>query len=151
LSKIILKLKIFLEWFVEWFVFIATGILMICAINFALFSDGEQIPRATLIQILFSAMLTAAVTAVFFMLEPLKKSSMIFCFILHFSSLTAIMVVCGLHFGWVESGLIEIVKMGASVAFVYVFVIIIYYILDIRRAEQINRRLKEKYKDEEEL
>lgn len=150
MRKIIFKLKIFLERFAEWFVFIATGTLIICAINFALFSDGEQIPRATLSQILFSSMLTAAVTAIFFMMEPLKKSGMVLCFLLHFSSLTVIMVLCGLRFGWVESGLFEIVKMGISVAFVYAFVMIIYYILDVRRAEQINRRLKEKYRDEEE-
>ena len=39
--------------------------------------------------------------------------------------------------------------MLLSVAAVYVFVVIVYYILDKHRADQINRRLKEKYKDEE--
>lgn len=41
------------------------------------------------------------------------------------------------------------IDMLLSVAAVYIFVVIVYYILDKHRADQINRRLKEKYKDEE--
>lgn len=145
----IAKLKIFLEWFVEWFVFITTGILIICAINFSFSSDREYIPRATLLQILLSALLTAGVTAVFSMAEPIKKCSVVFGMLLHFSCLTGIMILCGGYFGWIGFGLPGIIQMIVSVAIVYVFVVAFYYIMDKHRAEQINRRLREKYKDEE--
>ena len=147
MKKIMFRLKIFAEWFVEWFVFINTGILIICAVNF---SSEEAIPKDTLWEILLSALLTAAVTAVVFMIEPIKKSSAFLCFLLHFGSLTVIMIVCGLRFGWIAFAPIEMFYMGIWVAFVYVFVMIVYYVLDKHRAEQMNRRLREKYKDEEE-
>lgn len=150
MANIIFQLKKFAEWFVEWFVFIATGILIICAINFSVFSEGGDIPKATLAQILLSALLTAAVTAVFFMIEPLKKSSMMLCFLLHFASITGIMILCGRCFGWIDLEAFGVAEMTVSVAGVYGFVMIIYYILDKHRAEQMNRRLREKYTDEEE-
>lgn len=151
MDKIIKKVKIFAEWFIEWFVFIAAGILIICAVNFALFSGREELPKDILVNILLSAMLTAAVTAVFFMVEPLKKGSMLLWFFMHFGCLTGTMLVCGVRFGWIEFDLFGIIDMAVSVAVVYAFVITIYYILDKHRADQMNRRLKEKYKDEEEM
>ncbi len=150
MDYVIFQLKKFAEWFVEWFVFITTGTLIICAINFALFLEEGDLPKATLAQILLSSLLTAVVTAVFFMIEPLKKSGMILCFFLHFASITGIMIFFGLRFNWIELETFGVVEMTVSVAGVYGFVMTVYYILDKHRAEQMNRRLKEKYKDEEE-
>lgn len=149
MDKMISKLKVFAEWLVEWFVFIAAGILIICAIHFSLLSDGGDIPGDTLLQILLSAFLTAVVTAVFVLFEPVKKSSVMICTILHFGCLAGTMIVCGIRFGWIDFESFGIIDMLLSVAAVYVFVVIVYYILDKHRADQINRRLKEKYKDEE--
>lgn len=150
MNKIVNKLKIFAEWFVEWFVFITAGILIICAVNFLLFSGGEDLPGDTLGHILLAAFLTAAETAVFFMAEPEKKSSMILWFVLHFGCLTLTMLVCGIRFGWIDASVFGMTEMVVSVAGVYAFAMVVYYILDIHRAEQINRRLREKYQEEEE-
>lgn len=149
MDKMISKIKAFAGWLVEWFVFIAAGILIICTIHFSVLSDGGDIPGDTLPQILLSAFLTAVVTAVFVLLEPVKKSSVIICMILHFFCLAGTMIVCGIRFGWIDFESFGIMDMLLSVAAVYVFVVIVYYILDKHRADQINRRLKEKYKDEE--
>ena len=149
MQKIKLILKKYTEWLVEWFVFITAGILIICAINFSLFSNGGSLPKDTLWNILWSAFLTAAETAAFFMAEPIKKSSMAFCALSHFGCLTVTMLVCGIRFGWIAFDWYGIVEMAVSVAGVYAFVITAYYILDKRRAGQINRRLREKYKDDE--
>lgn len=149
MNKIKFRLKVFAEWFIEWFVFIAAGILIICAIHFSLLSDGGDIPGDTLLQILISALLTAVITTVFFMAEPVKKSSVIICSILHFCCLAGTMIVCGIRFGWIDFDSFGITDMVVSVIAVYVFVVTIYYILDKHRADQINRRLREKYKDEE--
>lgn len=148
MDKVIMKLKVFAEWFLEWFVFITTGVLIICAINFSLFSDSSYIPRSTLSHILLSAFLTAAVTAFFCLLEPVKKSSRVICFFLHFCCLLGIMLVCGIRFGWIDFESFGMIRMGVSVVVVYLFVIAVYYILDKHWAEQINHRLKEKYSDE---
>lgn len=149
MDKIISKLKIFAEWFIEWFVLIATGILIICAVHFALFSETGDVPDAILLQIIISALLTAAETAVFLLTEPVTKSSIAICGILHFCSLSGTMIVCGLCFGWINFESFGIIDMIISVAAVYVFVVFAYYILDKHRADQINQKLKEKYKDDE--
>ena len=149
MDRIINIIKIFAEWFVEWFIFITAGVLIICAVNFSLFNIGD-LPKNTLLHILLSALLTAAVTTVFFMVEPLRKNSLRLWFVLHFGSLTVTMVVCGVWFGWIDFDLPGIFHMAISVAAVYAFAITVYYILDKHRAEQMNQRLREKYKDDEE-
>ena len=149
MDKIKFKLKVFTEWFIEWFVFIATGILIICAVQFSLVSDGKDIPGDTLLQIIISAFLTAVVTAVFILIEPVKKSSVIICMILHFCFLNGIMILCGVRFGWIDFVSFGIMDMVISVVAVYAFVVAVYYILDKHHANQINHRLREKYKDDE--
>lgn len=146
MRNVISKIKNFAEHFVKWFVLIATGILIICAINF---SGEEELPRFLLYHILTATLLTAVVTTVFFMMEPMKKSSMVLCRILHFFTLTAVMIVCGLCFRWIDPEPMEMLWMGGCVACVYAFVMTGYYILDKHRADQINQRLKEMYGDED--
>ena len=110
------KLRLYLECFVEWFVSVATGILIICAVNFGLYAQGGVIPRETLLQILLSAMLTSAVTAAFNMADPVKRSSVLLCLVLHFCSLVAVMAGCGVWFGWVDFEVFGMLEMVLSVA-----------------------------------
>lgn len=147
----IMKMKLFVKWFVEWFVFITTGILMICVVDFAYFSEDELIPKATLSYILLSGFLTAAITAAFSLIEPVKKSGRIICFLLHVVCMDVAMVGCGLWFGWIDFVQFGILKMCLSVAGVYVFVVFFYYILDKHRAEQMNQSLRIRYRDEEDI
>ena len=144
------KLRLYLECFVEWFVSVATGILIICAVNFELCMQDGVIPSETLLQILLSAMLTSAVTAAFHMADPVKRSSVLLCLILHFCCLVAVMEGCGIWFGWVDFEVFGMFDMVLSVACVYGFVMAVHFIIDKRRAEQMNHRLWERYhKDEE--
>lgn len=147
----IMKIKLFVEWFAEWFVFITTGILIICVIDYTFFSEDEMIPKATLSYILLSGFLTAAITAAFSLVEPVKKSSWIICLILHIACLEGVMVGCGIWFGWIDFVRFDVLQMSFSVAGVYVFVVIIYYILDKHHAEQMNRSLKNRYQETEDL
>ena len=64
-------------------------ILIICTVNYTFFSKTEMIPKATLSYILFSAFLTALITTIFSLIEPVKKSSRTICLILHIACLEA--------------------------------------------------------------
>lgn len=146
----IMKIKLFVQWFAEWFVFITTGTLIICAVNFTFFSERETLPKATLSHILICSFLTAAITAAFSLIEPLKKRSWIICFLLHIVCLDVTMIGCGLLFGWIDKHF-DMIQMCLSVAGVYMFVVTIYYILDKHHAEKMNVSLRKRYQDEDDL
>ncbi len=132
--------------FIKWFLYITTGILFICALNMAIQGDAD-IPAATLWQILLSGLLTAAVTAFFHPEEEGRLPAVLNIF-LHFLALCGVMLLCGRWFGWLKFDLPGIVMMVLSVAGVYLLSFLAYYIIDVRQAEQINRKLQERYGDE---
>lgn len=146
----LMKIKLFVEWFAEWFMFITTGILIICTIDFTLFSKDAMIPKATLSYILLSSFLTSVITAAFSLLEPVKKSSRIICFILHLACMEGAMIGCGIWFGWIDFAF-DVLQMCLSVAGVYAFVVTGYYIQDKHYANQLNQSLKRRYQDGEDI
>lgn len=133
-----------LKKFVKWFLYITIAILIVTSIIFTI--DGtECLPKATLWQILLSGFLTTLVTLIF----SLEEKSSIFRHILHYAVLSAVMIVCGNWFGWLNLSVAGIGMMLISVAVVYLIAFGVYYIVDMRQAEKINQKLKEKYGDEE--
>lgn len=132
---------------IKWFLYITTGILLICALNMTVQGDVD-IPAVTLWQILLSGLFTAAVTAFFHPEEERKLPAALNIF-LHFLTLCGIMLLCGRWFGWIKFDLPGIVMMVLSVAGVYLLSFLAYYIIDVRQAELINRKLRERYGDEE--
>lgn len=126
--------------FIRWFQYITTGILIICAINFGL-SDTDIIPMMTLWQILLSGFLTTLVTMLMY---SGKRMSLIRCGI-HYFLLCAVMIPCGYWFGWLSLDAAGICMMALSVAAVYLLSVVVYYLIDLKQAEKINQRLKEKY------
>lgn len=140
------KITAKLQEFIKWFVFITTGILIVCAVNFSVFSDGEDIPDDTLWQILLAGLVTAVITVFFDLREIFDKRNSFFMLFLHYGFLDAAMILCGGWFGWMCFDLEGIVMMSVSVAGVYVFTFAVNYVLDRQQADAINRKLKEKYK-----
>lgn len=133
---------------VKWFMYITTGILIVVAINVAVV--GEQtISVNTLWNILLSGFLTTVVTMLLYPREENRKSTVFIKCFLHYLALCIVMVICGKWFGWINLNLAGILLMAVSVAVVYGLAFLSYYIVDVRQADEINRRLKEKYSDEE--
>lgn len=133
---------------VRWFVLITTGILIVCAVDFTIFGE-EQIPRATLWQILLVGFVTASVTNLFWNAKDSRtKGGQIACILCHYISLCAIMAGCGTAFGWMELNLKGMGMMAVSVAGVYLFSFSAKYALYKKQAEEINRKLKEKYDED---
>ena len=136
--------------FIKYFFYITTGILIVVALNFAL-SDEETLPRDTLWQILASGALTAAITAVLSPQDSRTFGGFAVKCALHYAALCVVMILCGHSFGWLSYDLGGIAMMALSVSLVYLFTFFSYYIMDRKQADDINRRLREKYRDEEEV
>lgn len=134
--------------FMKWFFYITTGILIVVAINFVIAGE-DAIPTETLWQILLAGFLTAGVTVFFHVGDSNRKSTALIRYALHYIALCIVMVACGHWFGWLEFDLAGIAMMMLSVAAVYFLSFVVYYMIDVKQAEEINQKLKEKYHDED--
>lgn len=132
--------------FVKWTLYITTGILIVCASNVLLMGE-EQIPAEMLWQILLAGALTSFVTVVFFPRECEEKIGTILQFALHYAVLCVVMIICGSMFGWMNLNAAGVIMMLISVAVVYLLSFLAYYIIDMRQADAINQKLKERYGD----
>ena len=132
---------------IKWFLYITTGIVIVCAINFAV-ADVEVISKDTFWQILLSAFLTAFLTWVLCPTEENRKSVFWIRTCLHYLALCVVMVFFGNWFGWISLSVSGIIMMMLDVALVYVINFVVYYVIDAKNAEAINLKLKEKYSDE---
>lgn len=133
---------------IKWFVYITTGILIVVTVNFTL-AGMETMSVNNLWKILLSAFLTTIVT-VFFQPEDETRQHVAYLnLVLHYLALCVVMIICGKWFGWIEFNLAGILLMAISVAVVYLLCFLTDLILDRRQAEAINKRLKERYSDEE--
>lgn len=134
--------------FIKWFFYITTSVLFICAANQALFGE-DTVFTQTLWNILLSGFITALVTT---LLRPDKKDGgkiMIMKIIIHYIILCVVMIICGHWFGWMDFSLRDIIMMLVSVAIVYLIVFFAGFWIDLKRADEINQKLKEKYSDKE--
>ncbi|MDE5908637.1 MAG: DUF3021 domain-containing protein [Lachnospiraceae bacterium] len=136
-------MKVFRD-FIKWFSYITAGILVVCAVNFTLVGSG-MIPTITLWQILLSGGLTTLVTMLLYPRANGKKSVVFVGCLLHYAVLCGVMIACGYWFQWLSLDAEGIVMMCLSVAGVYLLAFTAYYIVDLKQAEKINQRLKEKY------
>lgn len=131
--------------FIRWFIAITTGVLMICAVDFTIFHEGD-LPKTTLWDILLSSFMTTVVTSIFWGMKELKEGvSEIAAIVMHYICLCIVMIVFGAKLGWMELNFTGILMMALSVAAVYIFSFIVNYILDSQQADMMNQKLKEKY------
>lgn len=130
--------------FIKWFSYITMGILIVCAVNFTLYGS-DTIPMVTLWQILLSGALTTLVTMLLYPKEGRRKMTVLVGTLIHYAALCGVMIACGYWFSWMSLDAAGIRMMCLSVAGVYVLTFTAYYIVDLKQAEKINQRLKEKY------
>lgn len=128
----------------KWFLYITTGILIVTAIAFG--AKGEEMmPVNTLWKILLAGFLTTVVTVGF----KTWKDRGVISYVLHYMSLCLVMVVCGGMFGWIPFSVFGVFLMMFYVAAVYGIAFVAYWLVDRKQAEEINKLLEERYKDEE--
>ncbi len=141
----------FIKSLLSFFCTITTAIVFIINIHF-LTSDDLIIRKNILLNIMLAAFATALVTAIFFALAEKHSHHLILGIIgtlLHFLSLCAVMFFFGvLWFGWFELSFEGILSMVISVAIVYVIVYGLSYILMKKEADELNRALKERNKED---
>lgn len=134
--------------FIKWYVHITVGILIVVAINMTLF-EVKYMPSNTLWKVLLSGFLTTIITIVICSKESNSKLEVLCQMIVHYVLLSAIMIIMGNWFGWLEFDIVGVFTMLASVAGVYLLTFFGYYVLDNREARKMNERLHKKYHNNE--
>lgn len=99
--------------------------------------------------ILLSGFVTTLVTILFLPRESDRKGKSGIKFTLHYVALCVVMCFLWERFGWVEFNFTGIIGMAIKVGLVYFLAFMTYYIIDIKQASDINKRLQEKYGEEE--
>lgn len=130
--------------FVKWFLYITTGILIVCGINYTL-AGVEAVPVNIFWKILFCGFVTTLVTVLLLPKEEDGRTKSYVKFALHYITLCIVMVPVGIWFGWIGFNLAGVLAMMANVGCVYFAASLAYYVIDCRQAEEINKGLKEKY------
>ena len=130
--------------FIQWFVTITTGTLAMCALSTFL-SGTETVPASMLWQAMLAGALCALATVLFFPAENHSKCRAVIGICLHFVSLCAIMVYCGIRFGWIQWALADVAFMTGCVILVYAFTVGVTCLIEYRQVKELNRMLKAKY------
>ena len=138
-----------LRFFIQCFLAVTTGIVILCAVLYP--NNPEALTPNTLWQILLSAGLCALSTALFYPGENASTLRIGLGLGLHFVSLCVIMVICGRWFGWIGNSFLAGTVMVGYVILVYGFVTGTNYLLERKQAKELNRKLKEKYPQEQEI
>ncbi len=134
--------------FVKWFLYITTGILVICGINYKM--AGATIVTVDIFwMILFCGFVTTLATMLLLPKEEDGRTKSCIKFALHYVVLCTIMIPLGVWFGWIELQLTGIVTMLIDVGGVYLLSLGAHYLIDCKQADEINRMLKERYGDSE--
>lgn len=133
--------------FVKWFLYITTGIMVICGMNYTL-AGVETVTVDIFWKILFCGFATTLVTMLLLPKEEDGKVKSYIKFALHYIMLCVIMVPLGAWFGWVDFDWTGVAIMMINVGGVYLAAFLAYYIIDCRQADEINKVLKEKYGDD---
>lgn len=133
--------------YIKWYVYITTSILLVTAIIFTLYGT-KTLPGATLWQIMLSGLLTTLITVAIVFIDCKSTIGTVLKHFCHYISVSAVMILLGNWFGWLSLNLPGIAMMLGAVAAVYLLVFGVYYIIDLRAAKEINKRLKEKYGEE---
>ncbi len=133
--------------YMKWYLYITTCILIVCAIIVTFVYKEESISVAFLWQILGTGLLTTTATVLIRLNRCITRHSYLFGLILHYVVLCVIMIFCGTWFGWMHLDASGVLMMVLAVAGVYILSYGAYSIIDLRQADSINKRLKEKYGD----
>lgn len=132
-----------IPFFLQCTVTVAAGILIIFAATCSL-NGTETIPASSLWDILLASVLCALATTLLFPDGTGDESRIPLQLGLHFLSLCAIMVFCGVRFGWIEWSLGGVAYMVVAVVLVHGFTTGISYALAYRQVQDMNRALREK-------
>ncbi len=132
----------------KWFLYITTGVLFVATISYTL-SGEETLSVVTLWHILLTGFLTTIITM--FMSPNGEERQAVFGIkiVVHYVSLCIVMVILGTQFGWMTFCLEGVLVMCVEVAIVYGITFLAYGVVDRKQADAINKRLKEKYGEEE--
>lgn len=132
----------------KWFIYISAGILVVSAVSFEAYGL-EALPKDTLWQILISGAVTALATWILCPEDEDRGRVTAIRMVLHYLALCVIMTILGKRFGWAPPGIAGVIIMAIDVALVYAICFGTYYLFDRKQAEDINKKLKEKYDEKE--
>lgn len=133
--------------FVQWFLYITVGIMLVCAVGYKAYG-AETVSTDIFFEILAAAFFTALITTFLSPKEGDGKTAARIKIAIHYFALWIIMCVIGIKFEWINANPKGIGMMAVYVGAVYLFTFLATCIAELKKAEEINERLKEKYGDE---
>jgi len=137
----------FVRSFLSFFTTITTAIVFVVALNF-ISSEDILVSKYIMLQILGAGAITALVTCIGFSIDFKKAWHAVVASVIHYIVLCVIMTVLGVWFDWTEFSVSGVLSMAFYVAVVYVLVFVISYILMKKEADELNKALKERNKEE---
>jgi hypothetical protein len=140
--KEVAKMK-YIKSYISYFTAIATAILVIVTIDAAI-SSYESVSKYLSLEILGASALTALITTIILCREIKTRKQFLISFLVHFLLLCGVMISLGLLFGWIDASFGSILGMILYVAFVYVIVFAINYILAQKEADELNEALEKR-------
>lgn len=136
----------FIKSFLNFFTTITTAITAVISLIVLLIGYSGLSPYITL-QILGAGAVTSLLTVIIYSVEFKSRKHFIIMTAIHYVLLCITMNVLGSAFGWINTTAIGIVMMCIYVAVVYVIVYAITYVLMKKEADELNRALKERNKN----
>lgn len=118
--------------FIKWYTYITISILIVCAVVFTIYNT-KSIPLVTVLSVLK---------------EENRRWLLAVRHVLHYVLLCIIMIICGNFFGWMSLNFQGIAMMVGAVAVVYLLAFGAYCVTDLKQANEINQKLKEKYRED---
>jgi len=132
----------------EFFEKITTGILFVTAIYIPAFYGWDE---ALHVKILWQILLLSVVCTLGSIIMPLgeekevSRNSMLIRHSLYYIYINVVVLALGYLFGWFSfQNAGQVFGMLLAIAFVYIAVALVCYWIQLREAEKINRKLKER-------
>jgi len=131
----------------HYFVDITTAVLIAAA--FYLTFSGQKVGSVILWQIVFSGFITALPTAMLLCFEPKSVKLSKVLWISHFILIFLITLVLLKMFGWCSITPLSVLLTFLAVVFIYFFTCFVHYLVDRKHIALMNKQLKKRYLNKE--
>lgn len=125
--------------YIKWFLYITSCVLIVrgCIYYFT----GDIVVSEAILHIVIMGMLTTLVTVFMFSVDI----DGLWGYVIHYVLLTSVVLLYCEWNQWPYIDFKEVLIIIIAVAIVYLLVLGSYYLIDVRKAKQINEKLKDKY------
>lgn len=116
---------------------------------YTLIAKIQTVTTASVAKIPVAGFVIALITVIMLNREMKTKKKIMIVSLLHFISVSVVMVILGILFEWIKFETKQVLLMLICIVFVYAFTSIISYLTSKKEAEEITGVLINKFSDKE--